>query len=117
MLTVLLVTAEKCLILTDILSSVKALLPRKITHRTHPLVYECMYMLSDLLEDGVEVEVIWIPSHVELEVNEIVDTRARHASLNGAVFKRRLPPVDFQGLARSCFAERVAGEAGRCGHW
>jgi hypothetical protein len=26
---------------------------------------------------------------------------ARHAALNGAVFKRPLPPVDFQALARS----------------
>jgi hypothetical protein len=30
-------TPEKCLILTDSLSSVKALLSRKISHRTHPL--------------------------------------------------------------------------------
>jgi hypothetical protein len=29
---------EKCLILTDSLSSVKALLSREISHRTHPLV-------------------------------------------------------------------------------
>jgi hypothetical protein len=40
---------EKCLILTDSLSSVKALLSRKILHRTHPLVYECKQMCSDLL--------------------------------------------------------------------
>jgi hypothetical protein len=30
---------EKCLILTDSLSSVKALLSREISHRTHPLVW------------------------------------------------------------------------------
>jgi hypothetical protein len=29
---------EKCLFLTDSLSSVRALLSRKISHRTHPLV-------------------------------------------------------------------------------
>jgi hypothetical protein len=44
-------------------------------------------MCSDLLEDGIEVELMWIA--------------ARHAALNGAVFKRPLPPVDVQGLARS----------------
>jgi hypothetical protein len=43
---------------------------------------------------------MWIPSHVGLEGNEIVDEQARHVALNGAVFDRRLPPVDFQGLAR-----------------
>jgi hypothetical protein len=29
-------------------------------------------MCSDLLEDGVEVEIMWIPSDVELEGNDIV---------------------------------------------
>jgi hypothetical protein len=63
-------------------------------------------MCSDLLEDGVEVQITWIPAHVGLEANEIVDERAvlraRHASaLNGVVFERPLPPVDFQGYVRS----------------
>jgi ribonuclease HI len=67
---------EKCLILTDSLSSVKALLSRRISnHRTHPVVYECEQMCSDLLEDEVEVEIMWIPSHVGLEGNKIVEER------------------------------------------
>jgi ribonuclease HI len=53
------------------------------------------------LEDGVVVEIMWIPAHVGFEGNEIVDERARHAALNGAVSERLLPPVDFQDLARS----------------
>jgi hypothetical protein len=57
-------------------------------------------MCGDLLEDGVEVEIMWIPSHVKLEGNEIVDEQARHAALNGAVFDRPLPPIDFHGLVR-----------------
>jgi hypothetical protein len=52
--------------LIDSLSSVKALLSRKISHRTHLLVIECKQMCSDLLEDGVEVQIMWIPSHVGL---------------------------------------------------
>jgi ribonuclease HI len=83
--------------LTDSLSSVKALLSRKISHRTHPLVYECKQMCSNLVEDGIEVGIIWIPAHVGLEGNEIVDEWARHAALNGAVF------------GKICFAKRVAG--------
>jgi ribonuclease HI len=58
-------------------------------------------MCSDLLEDGVEVQIMWIPVHVGLEGNEIVDERVRHAALNSAVFEVPLPPIDFQGLARS----------------
>jgi hypothetical protein len=49
---------ETCLILTDSLSSVKALLSRKKSHRTHPLVYECKEMCSDLLRNGVQVEIM-----------------------------------------------------------
>jgi ribonuclease HI len=83
------------MILTDSLSSVKALLSRNIWHRTHPLVYKCKQMCNYLLEDGVQFEIMWIPSHVGLKGNEIVDERARHMALNGAVFDRSLPPVYF----------------------
>jgi ribonuclease HI len=83
------------LILTDSLSSVKALLSNQILYRTHPLVFDCKQICSNLLEDGVEVEIMWIPYHVGLEGYEIVDERARHAALNSAVFDRPLPPVDF----------------------
>jgi hypothetical protein len=67
------VILPQCLILTDSLGSVKPLLSRKILHRTHPLVYECKQMCSDLLEDGVDVEIIWIPAYVGLKGNEIVN--------------------------------------------
>jgi hypothetical protein len=70
---------EKCLIFTDSFNSVKALLSREISHRTHLLVYECKQICSDLLEDGVEVEIMW------LEGNENLDERAQYAALNGAV--------------------------------
>jgi hypothetical protein len=58
---------EKCLILSDSLSSVYALLFRKISHQTHPLANECKQMYSKLLWNGVEVEKMWIPSQVGLE--------------------------------------------------
>jgi ribonuclease HI len=79
---------EKCLILTDSLISVKAPLSRKISHCTHPLVYECSRCVatSDLLEDGVEIEIVWFPAHVGLDGNEIANERAQHAAVNGAVF-------------------------------
>jgi hypothetical protein len=56
-----------------------------------------------------------------LEGNETVDKRARHAALNGAVFERPLPPVDFQGLARSVLlrdwqAKRNAADTDRFLH-
>jgi hypothetical protein len=74
------------------------------------LVYECKQMCSDLLEDGVEVEIVWIPSYMGLKGNEIVDEQARHAALNGAVFDRKHPPVDIQGLVRSVLPREWQGK-------
>jgi hypothetical protein len=82
---------EKCLILTDSMSSYKTLLSRKISHRIHLLVYKCKQMCSELLGDGVGVDIMWIPSYVGLE----------GTTCPGAVFDKPLPPVDFKGLARS----------------
>jgi hypothetical protein len=58
-------------------------------------------MCSNLMWNGVEVEMMWIPSHMGLKGNELVAKRARHVALNGAMFDRPFPPVDFQCLARS----------------
>jgi hypothetical protein len=82
---------------------------RKISHRTHPLVYGCKQMCCDLLEDRVEVDIMWILAHEGLEGNEIVDERGQHTLLNGAVFERPLPTVDFQGLAGSVLLREWQG--------
>jgi hypothetical protein len=39
-----------------------------------------------------------------------VDERARHTALNGAVFDRPIPPLDFQGLARSVLLKGWQGK-------
>jgi hypothetical protein len=88
--------------LTDSLSSVKAMLSRKISHRTHSLVYECKQMCSGLFWNGVEVVIMWISSNVELEGNEVVD-------MQHLIFDIPLPPVHFQGLARSVLLKKWQG--------
>jgi hypothetical protein len=47
---------------------------------------------------------------VGLKGNEFVDERARHAALNGVVFDGPLPPMDFQGLARSVLLRKWQGK-------
>jgi hypothetical protein len=59
---------------------------------------------------------MWIPAHVGLEGNEIVNVRGRHTALNGSVFERPLPPVDFQGLAREWQGKWDAADNGRFAH-
>jgi hypothetical protein len=39
-------------------------------------------------------------AHVRLVSNELVDGKARYATLNGSIFDRPLSPCDFQSLAR-----------------
>jgi hypothetical protein len=46
------------------------LLKYLFSDRTHLLVYECKQICSDLLEDEVEVEIMWIPGHVRLKKRE-----------------------------------------------
>jgi hypothetical protein len=43
---------------------------------------------------------MWIPSHVGLLGNELVDERARQTELEGSIFDRPLSSSDFQSLAR-----------------
>jgi hypothetical protein len=43
---------------------------------------------------------MWIPSHVGLVGNELIDDRARQAALEGTIFDRPLSSSDFQILAR-----------------
>jgi hypothetical protein len=62
-----------------------------------------------------------VQSYEGLEGDEIVDERARHAALNGSVFDRPFPPIDFQGLARSVLlrewqGKRDAADTGRFAH-
>jgi ribonuclease HI len=89
---------ERCLIFTDSLSSIKAMLSRKIAH--HPLVYECKQLCWSLCQNGTEMKLMWIPSHVRLVENELVDERARQLALEDSIFYRLLSTSDFQSLAR-----------------
>jgi hypothetical protein len=89
----LLRSPERCLILTDSLSTIKAKLSRKIAQQTHLLLYECKELCWSLCQNGIEVKFMWIPSHVGLMGNELVDDRARQAALEGTIFDR---PLSFQ---------------------
>jgi ribonuclease HI len=67
---------ERCLILTDSLSSIKAMLSSKIAHHSHPLVYVCKQLCCSLCQNGIEVKLMWIPYHVGLVGIVLVDDRA-----------------------------------------
>jgi ribonuclease HI len=91
---------ERCLFLTDSQSSIKAILSRKIAHQTHLLVYECKQLCWSLCQNGIEVKLMWIPFHVGVVGNKLVDDRARQVALEGTIFDRPLSSSNFQSLAR-----------------
>jgi hypothetical protein len=62
------------------------------------------------MRDLIEERLMWIPSHVGLVGNELVDGEARYASLNGSIFDRPLSSCGFLSLARP-------EEVGFGGHW
>jgi hypothetical protein len=76
------------------------MLSRKIAHQTHRLVYECKKLCWNLCQNGIKVKLIWIPSHVELVENELVNERGQKVALEGSIFDRTLFSSDFQSLAR-----------------
>jgi hypothetical protein len=57
-------------------------------------------MNARIMRDLIVVKLMWIPSHVGLIGNELVDGKALYVSLNGSIFDRSLTPCDFQSLAR-----------------
>jgi hypothetical protein len=52
---------------------------------------------------------MWIPSHVELVGNEVVNGEARYALLNGSIFDRL--------LGKTSFVKGIAGKVGFATHW
>jgi hypothetical protein len=66
-------------------------------------------MLSDLLWNGVKVDIMWIPSHVGLKGNK--HEWLRHPALNDAVFEEVVyPPFDLKGLAKSVLLREWQGK-------
>jgi hypothetical protein len=69
---------ERCLIHTDSLCSIKAMLSRKL-----------------LCQNEIEVKLMWIPSYAAIVGNELVDADTTAAALEGSIFERPLSPSEF----------------------
>jgi hypothetical protein len=70
------------LILTDSMSSIRAIESRKISLHTHSFVYECKQKCWQLTPSGREVSFIWVPAHVGIAGNERADFEVRQATLS-----------------------------------
>jgi ribonuclease HI len=89
------------LIITDSLSSIEAIQSQKISFKTHTLVMHCKELLWRLLEQNNRIVLMWVPSHVGIEGNEIVDRIAREASRNVELWNMKTYRNDLFPLAKN----------------
>jgi ribonuclease HI len=75
------------LILTDSLSLIEALRSRKISPRNHSVVYECNEVLWWLRANQFAVQLMWVPAHVGIDGNEMVDRIAKESAASGSLYR------------------------------
>lgn len=66
--------------------------------KTSMLLYFIKDEIKMLLEKGIKIKPIWIPSHCGIIGNELADARAKAAIKNGNPFKARISLKDFKNL-------------------
>jgi hypothetical protein len=81
-------------------SSLMALQTRRVAPRTHSLVYEIKEAFKWLKNNGYEIHMIWIPSHVGIRVNKRADQLAGDTVENGIEWHAPVRPSDFLPLPR-----------------
>jgi ribonuclease HI len=87
------------LILTNSMSSIRAMESRKISLHSHSFVYECKHKCWQLTRSGLEVSLMWLPAHVEFARNERADFEARQVILGNIVYNARdLLPIAKQRM-------------------
>jgi ribonuclease HI len=90
------------LILTDSLSSIETLRSRKISPRTHSVVYECKEALWRLRADQFVVRLMWVPAHVGIDGNEIVDRIAKESAASGNLYRGGALECNLCAQMKSC---------------
>lgn len=82
-------------IFSDSRSALEALNHLGIAKNESPLITRLRKLLFVAKENGKNVNLIWIPAHVNIEGNEIADSRARHAAANGRYLSKGIPFSDL----------------------
>jgi hypothetical protein len=88
------------LIVTDSMSSLKALQTRRVAPRTHSLVYKIKEACWWLKNNEYEIHMMWIPLHVGVRGNERVAQLAGDAVEKAIEWHSPVRPSDFLHLSR-----------------
>jgi ribonuclease HI len=75
------------LILTDNLRSIEGLRSRKISPRTHSIVYGCKKVLWWFRANQFVVRLMWVPTHVVIDSNKMVDRIAKESAASGNLYR------------------------------
>ena len=70
---------KKVCVVTDSLSVVKAIENVENTFKTHFVIGEIMNLTEEMATKGIEINLLWVPSHKGIKGNEIVDELAQQA--------------------------------------
>jgi ribonuclease HI len=81
------------IILSDSMSSLRALQTREISRTTHSLVYEIKE--ASWWQEMHGIHIMWIPSHVSVMGNELADRLAGEAVQGATEFIAPVRPSDF----------------------
>lgn len=85
-------TNKKFVIITDSLSTIESM---KQMYTRNAMIQEIQDTLHQVIEEGIEVIFIWVPSHVGIKGNEKVDKAAKEAILTTPI-KVPIPPYDLK---------------------
>jgi hypothetical protein len=87
-------------IVTDSMSVLNALQTRKVASRTHSSVYETKETCWWLKNNGYEIHMMWIPSHLRVRSNKRADQLVGDAVENGIEQHAHVRPSDLLPLSR-----------------
>ena len=86
--------SKKFLVFSDSLSALQAIAHRNLNH---PMLLDFFKLHSMLCSDGYDITFVWIPSHIGIRGNEIVDSIARRA-VTEALSETHIPFSDLKPL-------------------
>ena len=89
-------------ILTDSQSVLKSLYSLSIKEKSY-IIYEIRDLLMHLQNNGISVQLIWIPSHKGITGNELADSLAKDAISTGEKIDFKLPYSDLNSKLKDKF--------------
>lgn len=91
-------TAQEIYIFSDSRNVLEAICSTKYSKKRSHLVWKILYLIHKLKSKDKEIKLFWIPAHVGIEFNELVDKSAKEAAVTGVDVQLSLPISDSKTL-------------------